>query len=61
MPKIKVNRAREQRIARQLDRPIESRAGLGQHRFCKTIGRYMGQDQATHSCLRRDAGCVPGR
>ena len=29
-------------IARQLNRPAECSAGLGQHRFCKTLCRYMG-------------------
>ena len=38
-------------VARQLNLPTECGAGLGQHRFCKRLGRYMGEDEAIHCLL----------
>ena len=50
----------ERLIARQLDGPAECGSCLGQHRFRKTVGGEMRQDQPTHSGRRRDSACVPG-
>jgi len=39
-------------VARDLNRPTECGAGLGQHRFRKAVGRLRS---------RATSGCVPGR
>ncbi len=49
----------ERLIARQLDGPAECGSCLGQHRFRKTGGGEMHQNQPTHPSRRRDSACVP--